>query len=152
AVLAGLVVLFGSVGEYTRKARVSGYLAPSAGLIKVYAPAAGTLIEKRVAEGQRVKKGDVLFVVSTDPISGGEPQAQAAAIEHIRARLQRASRERQAQLEIESSETAVLQDRVRSMETELDQLDASIRVQTQRAETARATAESYRAYFERHLL
>src|SRR5690606_2918766 len=111
-----------------------------------------TLIEKRVAEGQRVKKGDVLFVVSTDPISGGEPQAQAAAIEHIRARLQRASRERQAQLEIESSETAVLQDRVRSMETELDQLDASIRVQTQRAEAARATAESYRAYFERHLL
>lgn len=92
--LAALVVLFACFGQYTKKARVSGYLAPSAGLIKVYAPEIGTLIEKRVTEGQRVKKGDPLFVLSTDQASSGEPQAQAAAIEHIRARLQRAALER----------------------------------------------------------
>jgi membrane fusion protein len=105
-----------------------------------------------VTEGQRVKKGDPLFVLSTDQASRGEPQAQAAAIEHIRARLQRAARERQAQQHIETGETGLLHERVRSMETELEQLDASIEVQTKRATTARSTAESYRAYFERHLL
>ena len=150
--LAALVVLFACLGQYTRKARVSGYLAPSAGLIKVYAPEIGTLIEKRVTEGQRVRKGDPLFVLSTDQASSGEPQAQAAAIEHIRARLQRAALERQAQQHIETGEARVLRERILSMQTELEQLDASIKVQTQRATAARTTAESYRDYFERHLL
>lgn len=74
--LAAIVVLFGCFGEYTQKARVSGYLAPNAALIKVYAPAAGTLVEKHVMEGQHVRRGDTLFVLSTDRASSTAPVEQ----------------------------------------------------------------------------
>src|SRR3569832_1831124 len=35
------LVLFASLGHYTRKAHVSGYLSPDEGLIKIYAPVTG---------------------------------------------------------------------------------------------------------------
>src|SRR5436190_23416709 len=47
-------------GEYTKKARVTGYLVPDQGLIKIYVQQPGTITELRIKEGQGVKKGDVL--------------------------------------------------------------------------------------------
>src|SRR5439155_81666 len=79
AVLIALAVVgFAFWGEYTRKAHVTGYLEPNKGLIKVYAPQAGTLIEKHVTEGQSVKHGNILFVVSSERSSRETPEAQAA--------------------------------------------------------------------------
>src|SRR5689334_11266052 len=64
--LAALVVCFGCFGEYTQKARVSGYLAPTSAPIDVFAPEVGTLTEKHVIEGQQVRRGDTLFVLSAE--------------------------------------------------------------------------------------
>ena len=64
--IGALLIIFAVWGEYTRKVHVTGFLAPDKGLIKVLPPLAGTLLEKRVTEGQQVKQGDVLFVLSTD--------------------------------------------------------------------------------------
>ena len=49
--VAALIVGFGFWGQYTRKEHVTGYLAPTQGLIKVFTPQAGTVLEKRVSEG-----------------------------------------------------------------------------------------------------
>src|SRR5947207_5025924 len=57
AVAAALIVV-SFKGEYTRKARVTGYLVPTQGLIKIYSRDTGTIIEKRVVEGQQVSKDD----------------------------------------------------------------------------------------------
>src|SRR5262245_23804629 len=48
------VVSFGVFAEYTRKAKVTGYLAPTQGLIKLHAPQSGTLIDQHAMEGRRV--------------------------------------------------------------------------------------------------
>ncbi|MCA3034841.1 MAG: hemolysin D, partial [Rhodocyclaceae bacterium] len=53
-------------GEYTRKARVSGYVVPSSGFVKVYAREVATITARRVSEGDKVKKGDVLFLLAMD--------------------------------------------------------------------------------------
>src|SRR3569832_2913534 len=74
------LVLFASLGHYTRKARVSGYLSPDEGLIKIYAPVTGVVIDKRVTEGQTVQAGAPLFVLSPDHGSPAAPAAHAAAI------------------------------------------------------------------------
>lgn len=65
----GAAVLVGAYlcwGEYTRKARVSGYLVPDRGLLRVLPPAGATIVSREVAEGQVVRRGDVLFVLSLD--------------------------------------------------------------------------------------
>lgn len=60
-----LIVLFLVFGSYTRKTTVEGQLLPSAGVVRVYAPDTGTITEKFVEEGAKVKAGDKLFALST---------------------------------------------------------------------------------------
>ncbi|MBV8500166.1 MAG: HlyD family efflux transporter periplasmic adaptor subunit [Paucibacter sp.] len=63
------VLVFLCLGEYTRKARVAGFLVPDRGVLRVASPQAATVIERRVAEGQQVRAGDVLFVLALDSAS-----------------------------------------------------------------------------------
>jgi len=60
------VITFLIFGHYTNKAHSSGILLPDRGLIKLYAPLPGTLMACHVHEGQKVRKGDVLFELSSD--------------------------------------------------------------------------------------
>lgn len=53
-------------GEYTKKARVAGYLVPEHGLIKVFVAQPSQVTALLVKEGQLVKRGDTLLVVSTE--------------------------------------------------------------------------------------
>ena len=74
AVLA--VGAFLALGEYTRKVHVSGVLVPDRGVIRLLPPQDALVLERRVAEGARVRAGDVLFVLSLDrAAAGGDTQA-----------------------------------------------------------------------------
>src|SRR5262249_35922812 len=87
AVLIALTVWgFFSRVKSTRKAHDTGYLEPNKGVIKVYAPQAGTLIEKHVTEGQPIKQGAILFVVSSERSSPETPEAQATAMAQLQRR------------------------------------------------------------------
>src|SRR5687767_12016073 len=61
-VLLALLV-FVSLAPYTRKATAAGVLVPDRGLVRLVPSAAGTVIERRVVEGQVVQAGDLLFVL-----------------------------------------------------------------------------------------
>ena len=64
------------LGEYTRKVRVAGVLVPDRGVIRLVAPQDAVLMERRVADGQQVRAGDVLFVLSLDrAAASGDTQA-----------------------------------------------------------------------------
>jgi len=62
AVALGAVALaaFLVLGEYTRKARVSGVLMPDQGVIRLMAPQGALVLESHASEGGSVKRGDVL--------------------------------------------------------------------------------------------
>jgi len=49
------------IGEYTRKARLTGYLVPDLGIIRLVSPQPAVVVESHVAEGKSVRQGDVLF-------------------------------------------------------------------------------------------
>ena len=49
------VVSYLSYGEYTRKARVSGYLVPDRGVIRLVTPQPATVLERHAVEGQTVR-------------------------------------------------------------------------------------------------
>lgn len=63
AALAGCFVF----GTYTDHTDFSGYLQYREGVVKVYALQAGTVVQSRVADGQNVSQGQVLFVVDAAP-------------------------------------------------------------------------------------
>lgn len=64
--LAAAILLFLVFGHYTRRETVAGQLVPSAGLLNIVAPSAGTLSKLHVHDGQAVKAGDVLLELSSD--------------------------------------------------------------------------------------
>jgi membrane fusion protein len=142
--IAIAVIGFAFWGEYTRKAHVQGYLAPSMGLIKIYPPEAGTLIEKHVTEGQPVKRGDRLFVLSTERSSRLTAEAQAAAIEQLRQRRDSLKDELTKQRRIAQIEIENLRVRIRDTQAELAQIRIEMATQEQRAGSAKETARRYR--------
>lgn len=64
-IIALAIIAFAILGNYTKRSTVQGQLIPQSGLIRVYATHQGTIIKKNVYEGQIIKKGDTLFVIST---------------------------------------------------------------------------------------
>jgi membrane fusion protein len=139
------VVLFGVLAEYTRKAHVSGFLAPTHGLIRLHAPQSGTLTETYVEEGRRVARGDALYVLSTERSSPTAPEAQAAAIGQLRERRASLAREigQRATLGVLAQQD--LEQRTRDLAVELTQLDAAVATQVERLAGSRATLERHQA-------
>ena len=138
-------------GEYTRKEHVSGYLVPTAGLIKVYSREVGTIVEKRVAEGQLVSKGDILFVVSMERRSTDSLDTQAAAMAELNQRRASLNTELAQQGNIAAIEVQSLRHRIGSMESELGRLTLEMGTQQQQVATAESTLGRYRTLLSQSL-
>lgn len=143
AVAVGAYLVF---GEYTRKARVSGYLVPDQGVIRLVAPQVATVVESHVAEGRSVRRGDVLFVLSVGQItlSGDTQAAVQSSIASRALSLQGASRQRS---QLEQTQLASIDRQVGEMRGELESMRLETDLQRQRlalAEQAQAQYESLR--------
>lgn len=125
--LAAFLVL----AEYTRKTTTNGVLVPDRGLIRLVPAVAGTVVERRAVEGQAVRAGDVLFVLSLErPLLAADAQAQVRrSLDDRRRSLAEAARTQQALAE---SQRGALDRRVAALETELAQIDIEAGLQKQR--------------------
>ena len=153
AVLTGLVVLaaaavatYLSLGEYTRKARVSGYLVPDRGVIRLVTPQAATVVESHAAEGRAVHRGDVLFVlaVGQTTLSGDTQAAVQSSLAARERSLQGAARQR---TELEQTQLGALDAQIADMRRELGGMAIEADLQRQRlvlAQEALAQYESLR--------
>ncbi len=141
--IAMMLITFAIWGEYTRKVHVTGFLAPDKGLIKVSPPMAGTLIEKHVKEGQQVKQGDVLFVLSTDRSTPMITNTQVATLQQLNERRSSYESERATQHNIDKLQQNGLKARIEASIHEIALLDAELKTQTTRLESAEQTATRF---------
>jgi len=153
AVLTCLVVLgvaavatFLTLGEYTRKARVSGYLVPDRGVIRLVPPQPATVVESHVVEGRSVRRGDVLFVLAVGQATlSGDTQAAVQASLSARERsLLGTARQRGL---LEQSQRAALDRQVSDMSRELDLMVVEADLQLKRlalAQQAQTRLEALR--------
>jgi membrane fusion protein len=86
--MALLIVCFMVFGSYTKRSTVSGQLVPDVGVLKVYAPQPGIVVEKHVREGQWFKKGDVLYLTSSERQSSTQDDIQATISRQVALREQ----------------------------------------------------------------
>jgi membrane fusion protein len=120
--IALLCMTFATWGEVNRKARVSGLLVSSLGSLNIAAPLAGVLVESKIVEGQTVQAGDVLLVLNTERQSTAG-DTSALTLLHIEARKQTLSTERGLRQLQTSQRSQVLEDRIRTLNAELQRLD-----------------------------
>jgi len=145
-VFALALVVFLGLAQYTRKAAVGGVLVPDRGLIRVVPSASGTVLERRVGEGQAVRAGDVLFVLALErPTLEGPAQAQVQrSLDERQRSLQDSAQQQQL---LVASQQAALDRRLLALQNETAQIDAEAALQRQRlalATEAHARLESLR--------
>ncbi len=140
AVLGIAVVAFLTLGTYTRRATVTGQLVPSAGVIRVHTPQAGVVLEKNVAEGQLVKKGDVLYVLSSDRQGSGSREIQADIGQQVDERRRSLQAEIERNRLAEAGEISHLERRAATLRSEGQAIQNQIaqqRIRLKLAEDAR---------------
>jgi membrane fusion protein len=127
---------FLSLAGYTRKATTTGVLMPDRGLIRLVPAAAGTVLERRVQEGQAVRAGDVLFVLALErALFDNAVQTRVeGSLETRRRSLQAASQQQQALM---ASRQGALDRRLEALALEALQLDNEAALQEQRLVLAR---------------
>lgn len=75
---ASTIVLFVTLGAYTRRSTVAGQLVPTQGLATVVAPASGVITRMDVAEGGQVIAGNMLALVTVQRATQGSGDTLAA--------------------------------------------------------------------------
>jgi membrane fusion protein len=143
-VAAVAVAAFLVIGQYTRKARVTGYLVPDRGVIRLASPQPATIVESHAREGATVRQGDVLFVLGVGQSSAtGDTQATIQSTLAIRERSLQAAARRQT--ELEQTRLAALDRQIEGMQRELASMAGEAALQTERlrlADQSRAELEA----------
>ncbi|HUP07276.1 MAG TPA: HlyD family efflux transporter periplasmic adaptor subunit, partial [Caldimonas sp.] len=144
SVAAVAVAVFLVVGEYTRKARVSGYLVPDRGVIRLAAPQSATIVESRAREGATVHKGDVLFVlgVGQATTSGDTQEAIRSTLVARERSLQGAARR---QADLEQARVSAIDRQLEAMQHELASMAGETALQAERLRLAQQSLEELEA-------
>lgn len=85
AIAVAIIGFFTAFG-YSRKVQVPGVLLPASGLVRVVAPQVGVVAERQVREGQVVKAGDPLFILTSERASVTRGDAESAISSLLRSR------------------------------------------------------------------
>lgn len=131
AAMSALLLTYLFLGEYTRKAKATGYIAPAQGLIKVSPQQAGIVADLRVVEGQVVKQGQVLAVINTERATANG-DAQAEITKQIAARRTLMAQDRDKLTAYYAQQTRALTDRLVNLRTEIEQVERNLTLQQER--------------------
>ena len=141
--LAAALVSFAAWGQIARKARIPGLLVPQLGTLQLSTAAAGTLAERRVAEGDAVQAGQVLFVIATDRSGSDGPTAVLVAASLVQRRgtleAERALRETASR-----QRTHAFAERIRALDIERQRAEQEALLVERRVALATKSTERYR--------
>ena len=152
AILALGLILFFFLASYTRKAQVSGMLLPTQGLIRIQPAQSGTVAEMRVREGQQVKAGDVLFVLSDERASGNHGNAEQTITSLLQARRDSLASD-QDMLRLQARQKAeALQRKSADQLRELQRIDEVIALQQRRVALAEQMVARNRKLQDAHFI
>lgn len=140
---AMVVVAFMVFGTYTKRSAVIGQLVPETGLVKVYAPQLGVVVEKLVKEGQAVKQGDILFTLSSERYSDINGSIQASISAQHKEQRESLQNEIVKTRQQQQDELQALQSRLAGLKDELSKLETQYESQQTRV---RLSEEAYRRY------
>ena len=142
--LALALIAFLLLGSHTRRVTVGGQLLPAGGLIRVHTPQPGVVLEKKVADGQQVRKGDLLYVLTSDRAGVGARELQADIARQVGSRKGSLEQEIDRSRQVQDDELASLQRRADTLRGEA----AAIAAQIEQQKTRLAIAEDVRKRYQ----
>ena len=141
-IISGLLV-FAIVGEYSRKERVVGFLTPDKGLIRVLPRQSGVIENIEIRIGDRVKKGDKLFSVKLDTISGTGFDTAGTLLTQLQAEKNELQRRRDLIPQQYSLTRNRLKGQIEAAKAESERLSARIVLQERSVQNERVVFEKF---------
>jgi len=133
--LAGFVALMLAllfIGQYSRKATVSGYLIPSAGTAKIFALQRGTITKVHVTEAQEVREQQPLLTIDTTQISATGEDVNAAILRTLLSQRDELNSQIAGEAQRQASERERLTLLIQGAKDEITQLEGKIPLQQER--------------------
>jgi membrane fusion protein len=145
------ILVFLSLGEWTRKERVFGLTVPGHGAIRLAAQELGVVYAAHVKEGSKVNEGDLLFEIRQEKYSDlGETQHLIE--KNLTDQGETLASEIRTRLHQEEQEALNLQKKAELLKQEIDSLDVEIQLQSQHVSTVKSLLENMRPLFEERII
>lgn len=135
AIIIALAAFFAFSG-YTRKARVTGTLAPAEGIVRVIAQQAGRVEALAIREGNPVRQDTTLLRISDARAGPSLERVGAAVAQGVRERRRALQQQREFVVAAMQSEQRGLEQRRAGIARELQMLEREIEAQARRAALA----------------
>ena len=130
------LVAFFAFGEYTRKARVTGVLAPIEGVSRILAQQSGIVESVNAREGERVDKDMPLIVIGDARAGRAQQEFGASLLARLDERKRALSRQRAYAVDAMEAERVSYGLRRAGLARELEAIDLEIATQSRRAALA----------------
>lgn len=141
--LTSILIAFFAFFETSRKASIQGILVPTAGVIRVFSNQVGVIREIRVREGQVVREGEILFVVSSERSTSDLRSTETLISKLLAQRRDSFHTElEQVKAQAEHRRTA-LQQRAQDLRGEIKRLDNQALMQQQRIALSEQTVARF---------
>lgn len=124
AMAAILGLLF--FGEFTRKARVNGWIVPEQGLVRVFSPQPGVVSALYAKEGVEVSKGQRLLRLSSELESATRGATQAEVVRSLLERREALRDERRQEEELLFQQQRTYENRLSALRLEVKQVTHDI--------------------------
>ena len=142
AAAVAVIAVFLALAQYARKETVIGYLTPTVGTAKVFAPRPGTIEAIHVEEGQYVQEGQELLTVATGEVSADGEDVNAAKLDALARQKEWLTGQFAAEEHRTASERERLTALIEGLESEVSHLEAQINTQSERVRLAEGLVSS----------
>jgi len=130
------ILAFLCLAQYARKETAVGFLTPTKGTSKIFAPQRGTIKEVHVEEGQTVLEREARLTVETNQIDASGTDVNASMVDTLIAQKQLLAKNIAAEEQRGGSERDRLAALIHGLETEIGQLNGQIQLQSERLKLA----------------
>ncbi|MBP2294985.1 HlyD family efflux transporter periplasmic adaptor subunit [Azospirillum rugosum] len=127
-----MIAAFLSVADYARKETVTGYLAPTAGVVKIVAPRPGIIRAIHVKEGQRIEAGQPLVTVAIEQTTAEGENVDATMLRILEGQKARIDEQLTLQERHFQSEGQRLRAQIAGIDAEIAQIGSQIVIQRER--------------------
>jgi membrane fusion protein len=134
--IIGAIIAFALNFGFTRKETVSGMLVPERGSVRLATPQAGVISRLYVSEGQAVRAGDPLYLLSSERTSASGA-TQAAVNQSLQARIAHLQQELEQQGQQRGNKGEELAQRLANLTASLRQIDSELALRRQKVQIMR---------------
>lgn len=146
-IIAIALILFISLGEVSRKARVSGITMPVTGMLSITANSNGVLAQNHVHAGQQVSADDLLFTISSER-QQADGELSSLVSQQIAQRQQSLLTEQSLRQQLAQERQSALKQRLINLAQEQQQLQHEIQLSQGRLDLAQQALLQYQALQE----